>query len=348
MKKHAIPSESEAAEMAQEMAMRGMRGQRDDARRAADVARKALEHLQGKFDQLAAIKKPMPVQPFKAAKSSADRSAGVSLCMWSDWHVAEVVSPRMVSRRNAYNPAIARKRAARCVESTVKIHRHLARSYAVDSMVLFLGGDFITGYLHPELEQTNAMGPVEEAYLAKELLTAALDRLLEEKSIRHLRIVCIRGNHGRTTKKIQFKNDYATSLESFLYWTLRDHYPGGTRVTFEVPESDVHEITVVDGWKLRLFHGHQIRYNDGIGGLTIPLQKWLAKQDRTNQVDFNLMGHYHTYSIPTPRTILNGSLKGWDEYAASHGFPFQEPLQAFALLDVKRRMVAQHLPIFCS
>jgi hypothetical protein len=60
------------------------------------------------------------------------------------------------------------------------------------------------------------------------------------------------------------------------------------------------------------------------------------------------MGHYHNYGEPNARTTLNGSLKGYDEYAASAGFPYQEPLQAFLLLDATRRMMAQRMPIFCT
>ena len=61
-----------------------------------------------------------------------------------------------------------------------------------------------------------------------------------------------------------------------------------------------------------------------------------------------MMGHYHTYMEGNTRTTLNGSLKGYDEYAASAGFPYQDPLQAFLLIDADRRMVAQRMPIFCT
>lgn len=340
-------NQSELAAIEHESILRAMRGERDDARRRALMFEGRLEELQRDFDRLAAVKQPPVVRPFSPVPRT-DGSAGVSLVMWSDWHVAEVVNPKIVGGRNAYSPEIAERRVAACVESTLRIQRHLAKSYHMGDMVLFLGGDFITGYLHAELEQTNAMGPVEEARYAQTLLVGALHKLAAEKSIKRLRIICMRGNHGRLTKKMQFKNDYHTSLESFIYWTLADLFAGNRRVIVEVPQSDVHHVEVIPDWQLRCYHGHQVKYNDGIGGLTIPLNKWQAKLDRTFQADFNLMGHYHAYSLPNSRTILNGSLKGWDEYAQSHGFPFQEPLQSFALLDVQRRMVAQHLPVFCS
>jgi hypothetical protein len=348
LRKTKIATPEEVQRLAFEASLRGMRGERDEARRRVTVMQGELQALQKRFDQLASVRAPFVSAPFVRDVRGGAQDQGVSLVTWSDWHVAEKVDKRLVDGRNAYSPEIAEKRAAACVASTIRIHRHLAKSYAVPEMVLYLGGDFITGYLHPELEQTNAMGPVEEAHFAQRLLASALDELAGEKTIKRLRVVCMRGNHGRTTKKMQFKNDYETSLESFIYWTLADRFKASSKIVVEVPRADVHEFEIVKDWLLRVFHGHQVKYNDGIGGLTIPLNKWESKMDRTLQADFNLMCHYHTYMLPNPRTILNGSLKGWDEYARSHGFPFQEPLQAFALLDVKRRMVAQHLPIFCA
>jgi hypothetical protein len=55
----------------------------------------------------------------------------------------------------------------------------------------------------------------------------------------------------------------------------------------------------------------------------------------------------HTYSQPTPDCQLNGSLKGYDSFAASHGFKYQEPLQSFTIMDSKKGMTIK-APIFCE
>jgi hypothetical protein len=330
-----------------EVRIAALQGKLKESERRALHWHAESEKWQQSFDNLAAVKEPVERDPI-VLKASTTGGAGVVFVNWSDWHVAEVVDPTKVNRLNAYNPEIARERAHKCANSTVRLWRHIRKSYSVDSMVLFLGGDFITGYLHDELTQTNAMAPVEETRFASQLLSEALTLIASEKSIKNLRIVGIRGNHGRTTKKMQFKNDYETSYESWLYWGLQEKFHDGKRILFDVPKSDIHVVDVTPSYRLRLYHGHQIKYNDGVGGLTIPLNKWQSKQDRIASANFNMMGHYHTYSIPNSTTILNGALKGFDEYAASHGFPFQEPLQTFALLDVERGIIAQHLPIFCA
>lgn len=331
-----------------EVQVSGLRAKLKEATERAAHWHHEFEAKQADFESLAAIREPVQRTPIVPARQDGSERQGVVLVNWSDWHVGEVVDKRKVRGLNSYSPEIARKRARQCAESTMKLWRYIRSSYNVDSMVLFLGGDFISGYLHEELAQTNAMAPVEETRYAKELLIDALDHVVAEKTLKHLRIVGMRGNHGRTSRKMQFKNDYETSYESWLYWDLQDRYDDDQRVLFDIPRGDVHIVPVASKFNLRLYHGHQIKYSDGVGGLTIPLNKWQAKQDQIVRADFNLMGHYHMWSMPNSRTILSGSLKGWDEYAASHGFAYQEPLQTFALIDTKRRMLAQNMPIFCT
>lgn len=332
-----------------EVALAAMRSQAAEADKKAAFWHSQYEKAKDDFDNLASIKEPVDRNPIMRSFPHRASQSGVVMVNWSDWHVAEVVDKKKVRGLNSYSPEIARDRSRKCAASTLKLWRYIRSSYSVDTMILFLGGDFISGYLHPELEQTNAMAPVEESRFAKELLFDAIELLAAEKTIKHLRIVGMRGNHGRTTKKMQFKNDYESSYESWIYWDLQHRFDDGKRILFDVPKGDVYVVPIVkDKFRLRLFHGHQIRYQDGVGGLTIPLNKWLSKQDRIESADFNLMGHYHMFSQPSMNTILNGSNKGFDEYAASHGFAYQDPLQTFALLDVGRKIVAQTLPIFCT
>lgn len=327
--------------------VRGLKAQLEEATARVKRHQTAAAEWEERFNQLAALKQVRePLPRLTLPKEGEHR--GLVLALWSDWHVAEVVQRSKVSGRNAYSPEIAARRAQCCAANTVRIFRHLARSYKVDTLVLYLLGDFVTGYLHEELAQTNAMGTVEEGIYAEKLLIGALEQVIEAREIKRVRLICHRGNHGRTTRKMQFKNDFETSHETWIYSHLRDVFGRSAKVEFVIPEPAVYLEEVLPHWSVRSFHGHQVRYQDGVGGLSIPLNKWEAKQDKTEKAAFNVMGHWHSYSSPNATTILNGSLKGYDEYAAENGFAFQEPLQALALLDTQRRMVAQHLPIFCA
>jgi hypothetical protein len=58
------------------------------------------------------------------------------------------------------------------------------------------------------------------------------------------------------------------------------------------------------------------------------------------------MGHWHQY-LPTPYLIVNGSTKGYDEYAFINNFQFEPPQQALAIVAPKHG-ITFHAPVFCQ
>jgi hypothetical protein len=280
--------------------------------------------------------------PSKRAKHRA-----IPLINWTDWHVAEVVEKDKVNGLNEFNPEIAERRVDTLTENTIKMIRAMSKRVKIDELFLQLGGDFITGYLHDELAQTNAMGPTEESYFALKLLERSVGNLIETLKLPKVRVVCIRGNHARGTgRKMQYKNDFETSYETFIYRVLADRLASDT-VEFIIPRTDVVYTEVMPGLLLRSIHGHQVRYAGGVGGISIPLNKWIQRQDKTIRAAFTMMGHYHT-DYQCNEFAISGALKGYDEYAASHGFPFEPPSQSFSLFDTKRLRVTAKYPIFCD
>lgn len=170
--------------------------------------------------------------------------------------------------------------------------------------------------------------------------------MLEHAGVKLVRFVCHRGNHGRTTKKHQYKNDYETSHESMIYWNLRDKIQG-EGIEWSIPQGDVAYTSLLRGYDVRTCHGHQIRYNGGVGGLLVPANRWVLKQNTTRKAIITLMGHFHT------RNLMNGisvssSLKGWDEYAMALGFPYEPASQSFTLFDCRRKQITSAWPIFCE
>lgn len=301
--------------------------------------------LSDTLDQFAALSE-QPVIEARPLKYTTQRDphSAIALIQWSDWHCAELVQKSKTNGRNAFNPEICKQRVNALVENTLALI-DLNRSHVrIDEMVLVLGGDFITGYLHEELAQTNAMGVTQEVNFARELLEGAVGTVLASADMKKTRVVCLRGNHGRTTRKIAFKNDYETSYESLLYWTLRDRL-SGDNVEWVIPETDVSYTTLTKGSDLRCIHGHQVKYQGGIGGISVPLTRWIVRQDQTRKAVMTMLGHFHSFN-PASFYAVCGCLKGWDEYAQSHGFTFEPPSQLFMLFDCKRQHVTARYPIF--
>jgi regulator of replication initiation timing len=277
------------------------------------------------------------------AKRDSKHSA-IAIVHWSDWHVAERVYKSKTNGRNAFNPEICKARVHQLVENTLSLIDVNRSHVAIDEMVLVLGGDFVTGYLHEELAQTNAMGVTEECYFAQSLLEGAVGTLLASADMKRIRIVCLRGNHSRTTRKMQFKNDFETSHETLIYWNLRDRL-SGDGVEWVIPQADVSYTTLVKGVDLRVIHGHQVKYGGGVGGIAVPLTRWIIRQDQSRKAIATMLGHFHTFN-PSALFSICGSLKGWDEFAQSHGFAFEEPSQLFMLFDCKREHLTARYPIF--
>jgi hypothetical protein len=283
--------------------------------------------------------------PLHVSKSRTN--AAIPIFIWSDWHVEERIEKSKVLGRNEMNLEVAERRAEKCATSTVKMIRHVRESSRVDSVFLFLGGDFITGDIHEELCETNLLGPAEATCFAYELICKGLETIAAEKYLKTIRVACAVGNHGRTTKKMRFKNGKEKSFESIIYAMLAKRF-GSKRFQWEITSGGVGMSYLAPHFAIRTCHGHQVRYQGGVGGLTIPLAKWIYRQDQTLPAGWNLIGHHHQYGMPTNRCLSNGSLIGWSEYATENGFPFEPAQQAGCIYDVTRNRVTGVFPIFCD
>lgn len=302
---------------------------------SSDDALKRLEILQKDYEQLKQVIDYKPERfIIKPTTPSSDDEA-TAIVQYSDWHIDEVVNPNTVNGLNEYNAQVAKDRAILCFQNTLRVIKTLRSGIKIKTLVIHLGGDFIGGYIHPELMQTNSMSPIEGIFYAKELLTNGIHFLLKEGDFTNIIAVTSRGNHSRMTQKMQYSNDYSMNLESFLYKSLIWEFKNDKRIAFLDEENEIQYLEIY-GKVNRFFHGWQIKSSGGIGGIGIPLYKQLHRWNSTKQADFNFMCDKHCYSMPTEDCQLNGSLKGYDSFATSHGFRFQEPIQSLTLLDKKR------------
>ncbi len=112
---------------------------------------------------------------------------------------------------------------------------------------------------------------------------------------------------------------------------LRRHFLKDSRFSWLIPDGS-------DAWyrvynhRYLLTHGDQFRGGDGIIGALGPILRGdTKKRARNGQIDLGydtmILGHWHQY-LPFNRVIVNGSLKGYDEWASQQNFPFEVPIQA--------------------
>jgi hypothetical protein len=305
----------------------------------------AYEELNESYDDALQLKEFKPIHIIPLVPEI--KRQGASIVVWSDWHVGKIVEAKSVNGFNSFNPEIARKRAETCADSTVKLINRDVPEFDTHNTVLYLLGDFIEGYIHPESQRVvNSMTPIEEVAYAVELLSNNISMLLERSATDRITVVCRNGNHSRNTKRMESSIDHRTSYETMLYAMLAQRFKGEDRITFNLPQSDI-GYTEVLGRVIRDFHGHQVSYGGGIGGLTIPLTKFIQRQNVNRKADYNLLGHFHQFSLPTKDSMLNGSLCGFDNYAQSIAASVEPATQAYRLLDSKYGFTGLN-PIFCE
>ena len=260
---------------------------------------------------------------------------GTPMTIWSDWHWGERVFRDQVGGVNQFNRRIAKERVRNLVEKTIRLTMDYMVKPEYPGFVVCLGGDMITGGIHEELRETNE-GTVQQCLLeVEEHLIAGLSRMADVFG--HVFVPCVVGNHGRDTLKPRAKHRAYTSHEWLMYRRLARHFQGDKRLLFQVPdETDAY--FKVYGHRFLLTHGDAlgVKGGDGIIGALGPITRGTIKVGRSEaqigrDFDTLIMGHWHTY-IPRSdavHVIVNGALKGYDEYArVGLRVPYSRPSQA--------------------
>lgn len=254
-------------------------------------------------------------------KAKHKSGPGIPMTIWSDFHWGETVVSAEVGGANSFNRKIAKERLRKLVQTTIDLTLNHMVKPQYEGIVVCLGGDMVSGDIHEELEITND-GYLQQSLLeVQEELIAAI-RILAEK-FKRVFIPCVVGNHGRMTKKRRAKGRVFTSYEWNLYCQLELFFKNDKRVQFMIPgEADAY--FSVNGHRFLLTHGDSLGVKGGNGeiGALGPItrgRKRIGYSESYLGRDFDtmVMGHYHTY---VPRSdasavIVNGALKGYDEYA---------------------------------
>lgn len=282
------------------------------------------------------------------APLKAGSDPGVPTLFLSDLHWGERVDPRQIGGVNEFNLSIAHDRMRYTVDTAIHLLRILDRDMNYPGIVLALGGDMISGNIHDELAATNELNTMPTVLDLYENLCAVIKLLAD--TFGFVFVPCVGGNHGRDTKKTWAKDRNHTSFDWLLYQFLARHFKDDARVQFFIPEgSDA--LFRIYSMRYLLTHGDQFKAGDSIIGPIGPLfrgnQKKLARQTAVDQAyDVLMCGHWHQY-IHTPRLIVNGSMKGYDEYAYQGNFGFEPPQQGLWLTH-PRYGVTYRMPVLCE
>lgn len=265
---------------------------------------------------------PTPPEPVKGE--------AVPLILISDWHVEEEVSIEKMHGLNEFNLDIAAARSRKFFEHSLRLIQLASRDSVIKRAVIGLLGDLFSGAIHPELMEVNQLGPQPAARFAKDLLVGGIQYWLDHSDL-DFEFNCVGGNHGRMTERTRISTNAENSLEVFAFYFLAAEFKDEPRVKFRIAPGDMIYSRIFPNYMVRFIHGDQITFGGGVGGVTIPLRKWISRQDKSIRADLTCLGHFHQ-ALDGGDFLLNGSLIGPSPYSQRFGFSPEQPAQQFALI----------------
>lgn len=309
-----------------------LRSERDNYKRERDRALKTLEEFSKRYDLVTAIDgiKPNPT-PWKIKPVKKGTYRGIANTISSDQHFGEIVRPEEVQNSNAYSIAIAQARWRTHVEKFISLGLDQLGYLKYDGAHVWWNGDAFSGDIHEELAKSNELSTLAT-------IDAMLDPVVEglmaiKEAYGELVVSVRRGNHTRTSKKTPAKGRVRESFD-WLFMRIVERELRSKGVVFDITESDDGIVQQYDH-RFLATHGDQFRGGSGVSGIMTPLALGNYRKLRRNvsigdhlAYDTMILGHFHQYLV-IPGVIVNGSLKGYDEYAYVSNFGFEEARQAF-------------------
>ena len=290
----------------------------------------------------------LTLQPWLEKAQKEQSAPGVPTLFLSDLHWGEVVHASQINGINSFNLSIARERLKYTVQNGIALLRGLDREMRYPGIVVPLGGDMVSGDIHDELRETNALPTLPTLLDLFDNLIPAIALLAD--TFGHVFLPCVTGNHGRNTRKPYAKNRHHTSFDWTMYQFLARHFSEDKRVTFFIPDGPDAYYRVF-GHRYLLTHGDQFRAGDSIIGPLGPLARGNQKKSVRNQAvgleyETLICGHWHQY-IPLRRLIVNPTLKGLDEYAYAENYVVEPPMQAMWITHPRNGITFQWA-VYCE
>jgi predicted phosphodiesterase len=270
------------------------------------------------------------LKPFKAPKSAGKATEHEMFACISDAHYPEVVDPAQTFGLK-YNPDIAKKRIEYLRDKIIRYGDLRRTAYPVRKLTVNINGDMISGDIHEELEVTNAV-PITQSMVDMSYILFDLGLALRE-SFQDVEFIVMPGNHPRLQKTPRFKEKWNN-----WEWVMGKMIQAlaGDKFTVTVPKDLVYQFNIFDK-RVGVTHGDGQKVQSYAGIPWYGMEKRrtklqaLLKQLKAPQLDLLVYGHFHQLIFEEGQgcsLLINGSIKGGDEYTTGAMYAAQAPVQA--------------------
>jgi hypothetical protein len=331
-----LATDAELARLRAEVA--GLRSKYKAALQAIDAERE-------RSDRFTALQGVTPRPLTKTVKGrKRPRHQATAILMLSDVHCEERVLPETVNGQNDYSLDVCQLRLAELEQRFLACLEHERNQADIRRVLIWLGGDLITGHIHPDCVEVAQLSPMNATRWIASRLRGLIDRVAQAADEV---VVCTNaGNHGRSTEKNRIATELDHSWEQLMYFTLAREEQNAN-VRWQIAEGHLGYVDL-DGFLVRTTHGHSIRYAGGVYGLALPASKAIARWDAGRRADLTIFGHYHCWGwLRGARYVANGSVIGHSPYAERVASP-ERPCQGMVIVDHGRQEVTRAYPLFCD
>lgn len=307
---------------------------KDEVHELRERLRHALKELNQAEDYRSSIFKivsqPVNVPDWALPESRASSDTEIPILFASDWQWGEVIQSDNLGGFNEFNPRVAKERVQLMVSKAIELSFQHRGKKKYPGIYYWRGGDLISGEIHEDLLETNALQSTAAARDLVQIETWAIREL--RKAFGHVHVDSVPGNHGRTTQKPRSKWRVEDNFDVMTHYWLESLFQGDDKVCFSAPPSgDV--VKDIYGYTFCMTHGDRIGSSGGMGfiGPAATIARGMKKAfDYYGAlgviVDYFLVGHFHV-SLMLEYGFSNGSLPGYSEYAKQFRMRPQPPQQ---------------------
>lgn len=228
----------------------------------------------------------------------------IAFLQLSDIHMGEIIDLAI----NKYNKKIAASRISEVVAKFVSTYTD------AKSAVLVLGGDNLSGSIHPDLAATN---DGMEAVCMMDCLECFRYVIKEiKKHFKEVKVVAVYGNHSRQTPRPWAKASNHVNWDWLMYCLLEREFLNDSSVQFHIANQPDIAVTV-NGFTFLVTHGDY--FPGGSSGKMhskIARMRELVDGQAVDKIDYLLLHHFHqSLYISNPGVIVNAAICGVNEYA---------------------------------
>lgn len=327
---------------------RRLRDQLADAnRRATEAERRASEAEDYRTAVLGLSEVPAKPAIVKSHKKHLKGGARTILAALTDVHFGEVVNAQEMDNLNSFNQDICKARMGRHFATLADLATEHWAGPPPDEIVIWVGGDLISGALHPELVATDDLTIPEGVKTAGEHIAGGLLHLAKKTRL-PIRVHESVGNHGRATIKPQSKlvirNSFDALALDFAEVALKY---ADVDITFHRCHS-IDTMVEIYGWRFLLTHGDRMGAGGGRGyiGAAAPItkghQKLVTEYAKLGRRPHYIMtAHFHT-TMRSPWGYSNGCYPGFNEFARQNRLELEGAMQTMLVVAANRGVISQH------